>query len=216
MEDEGEERVGGEEEGKDGSEESEGETGEGEDEKEGFERLLAAGSARRLPRLAAGDGSAPVHLPNVTSSRGDARSAMRSLRDAAASNARPGAPTGGEVGEAAGEQQPSAAAFGAPRIRSHIGGYAPVVASDANDYMAAVLQCVASRLLQSAGDAAAASEAGRIEPQHVWQAQQEAQLDLLVRHAQIDAGESLEATASMQAGAEPEPETCTPPNGVHE
>ena len=94
-----------------------------------------------------------------------------------------------------------------------------MVASDANDYMAAVLQCVASRLLQSAGDAAAASEAGRIEPQHVWQAQQEAQLDLLVRHAQIDAGESLkslEATASMQAGAEPEPETCTPPNGVHE
>ena len=91
-----------------------------------------------------------------------------------------------------------------------------MVASDANDYMAAVLQCVASRLLQSAGDAAAASEAGRIEPQHVWQAQQEAQLDLLVRHAQIDEGEILEATASMQAGAEPEPETCTPPHGVSE
>ena len=36
--------------------------------------------------------------------------------------------------------------------------------------MAAVLQTVAAKLLRSAGDAAASGQAGRIEPQHIWQA----------------------------------------------
>ena len=44
---------------------------------------------------------------------------------------------------------------------------APSVAADAPEFMAAVLEVVASQVLQRAGDAAAAGSSGRIEPHHI-------------------------------------------------
>ena len=41
------------------------------------------------------------------------------------------------------------------------------VASDAPEFMAAVLEVVASQMLQRAGDAAAAGSSSRIEPHHI-------------------------------------------------
>ena len=45
-------------------------------------------------------------------------------------------------------------AFATAHVEQHTGQLAPAVASDAPQYMAAVLQCVAAQVLQRAGDAA--------------------------------------------------------------
>ena len=59
------------------------------------------------------------------------------------------------------------ASFAAARVAERIGSIAPSVSAEAPEFMAAVLEVVASQVLQRAGDAAAASSSGRIEPHHI-------------------------------------------------
>ena len=57
--------------------------------------------------------------------------------------------------------------FGAARVAQRIARAAPSVEADVPEFMAAVLEVVASQMLQRAGDAAVAGSSGRIEPHHL-------------------------------------------------
>jgi molybdopterin-guanine dinucleotide biosynthesis protein A len=61
----------------------------------------------------------------------------------------------------------SLSGFSAARVQQRIQRLAPNVAADAPEFMAAVLEVVASQMLQRAGDAAAVENCGRIEPHHI-------------------------------------------------
>ena len=61
----------------------------------------------------------------------------------------------------------SLSGFSAARVQQHIERLAPSVAAGASEFMAAVLEVVASQMLQRAGDAAAVENCGRIEPHHI-------------------------------------------------
>ena len=78
--------------------------------------------------------------------------------------------------------------FSVARVGKHFSGFASRVAGDAPEYMAAVLRCVTSKLLQGAGEAAREGEAARIEPRHIWQAvQHDGELaSLAADHMQAD------------------------------
>ena len=63
------------------------------------------------------------------------------------------------------------ARFAGAQVEAHVSrvtsAVAPSVASDAPQYMAAVLQVVAAQMLQRAGDAARDGQSARIEPHHI-------------------------------------------------
>ena len=77
----------------------------------------------------------------------------------------------------------ASAGFSAARVQEHFGRLVPKAGggSDAPQFLAAVLGCVTSEMLQRAGDVAAASSSGRIEPQHIRTAvEQDKELSSLV------------------------------------
>ena len=95
----------------------------------------------------------------------------------------------------------AAAAFGAAAVQQHIQEYAASVEGDVPQYMAAVLQCVASKLLQCAGDAAREGDAARIEPQHIWRAvRRDGELSRLVRQEEGDAEDGEVGVDASGAG----------------
>ena len=69
----------------------------------------------------------------------------------------------------------SLSGFSAARVQQRIERLVPSVAADAPEFMAAVLEVVATQMLQRAGDAAAAGSCGRIEPHHIRRAVEEDQ-----------------------------------------
>ena len=105
---------------------------------------------------------------------------------------------------AAGEA--SASGFPAARVAERMARRiaAPSVASDAPEFMAAVLEVVASQVLQRAGDAAAAGSSGRIEPHHIRVAVREDE-DL----TRLVGAEALEQGGLLRPEAWPEEEGGT-------
>lgn len=90
----------------------------------------------------------------------------------------PPAPVESEAGpqgeEPASESARSELSFATAHVHQQmLERYAPRITGEAPEYMAAVLQCIASKLLSEAGAAARESEQGRIEPQHIGRAVRE-------------------------------------------
>ena len=106
----------------------------------------------------------------------DESAEMSHVDEGASGGARPGvephAAAATAVSAGAGVTGEGAGEFSVARVGKHFSGFATRVAGDAPEYMAAVLRCVTSKLLQGAGEAARDGEAARIEPRHIWQAVQ--------------------------------------------
>ena len=78
----------------------------------------------------------------------------------------------------------------------------PSVSAEAPEFMAAVLEVVASQVLQRAGDAAAASSSGRIEPHHIRVAvRKDEDLTRLVGEDALEEGGLLRPPAADDADA---------------
>ena len=79
--------------------------------------------------------------------------------------------------------------FPAARVAQRIARATPIVESDVPEFIAAVLEVVASQMLKRAGDAAAAGNRGRIEPQHLRSAvRADDNLAILVGASALDQG----------------------------
>ena len=100
-----------------------------------------------------------------------------------------------EEGAGGGVRSESPAGFEEVSAR-HIRDFASSVGVDAPQFMAAVMQTVASEMLQRAGDVARQASTGRIEPQHILQAvQQDGDLSELVGPEALEEGGLLRPSA---------------------